>query len=250
MSASPWPLFAFAALLGGAAYKELGTFGAQDKTGFPIAPVLLFIGFALYAMAAPGFTPVLQLVGLSILGLLVAPSYVNTRSKILLEVSSLWCICPLLALCVMQAVYATPGHWWMPANPLLLIVVPIWIGDSLAYFVGKSIGKHLLAPSISPKKTVEGAVANLIGCVGGALAVGALIGIPLWISGLCGLIGGTFGQAGDLYESGLKRAAGVKDAGSLLPGHGGVLDRIDSLLAAAPLQALLLVGFWPSMMSR
>jgi phosphatidate cytidylyltransferase len=250
MSASPWPLFGLAALLAGASYKELGTFASQDRTGFPIAAPLLFIGFGLYAMAAPGFIPILQLVGLSILGLLVAPSYVNGKSKILLEVASFWCVCPLLALGMLQAVYYTPGNWWQPAAPILLIVVPIWIGDSLAFFVGKKFGRHLLAPTISPKKTVEGAIANFVGCVLGSIGIGALIGIPLWISALSGAIGGTFGQAGDLFESGLKRAAGVKDAGSLLPGHGGILDRIDSLLAAAPLQALLLVGFYPIHLSR
>jgi phosphatidate cytidylyltransferase len=250
MSASPWPLFALAAVLAGAAYKELGSFGAQDKAGIPVAPVLLFAGFGVYSIIAPGFIPILQLVALSIFGLVIAPSYVNSRSKVLLEAASCWCVAPLLCLCLLQTMYASPGKLWEPAAPILVIVLPIWIGDSLAYFIGKKFGKHLLAPGISPKKTIEGAVANLLGCVGGAIAVGVAIGLPLWISVACGLIAGTFGQAGDLYESSLKRVAGIKDAGTILPGHGGVLDRIDSLLAAAPLQALLLAGFWPTNISR
>ena len=250
MSASPWPLFALAAVLAGAAYKELGAFGAQDKTGFPILPAIMFAGFGLYAMAAPGFIPMIQLVGLWIFGMLLAPTYVNSRSKLLLETASLWIVSPLICLCMLQSLYYTPGAWWRPAAPILVIVLPIWIGDTLAYFIGKAFGKHLLAPKISPKKTVEGAIANLIGCVLGSWAIGSWIGVPLWISVTCGIIAGTFGQAGDLYESGLKRAAGVKDAGSILPGHGGILDRIDSLLAAAPLQALLLAGFWPVHLSR
>ena len=250
MSANPWPLFLMAALLGLAGYKELGAFGARDKTGVPIAPVLLFIGFGVYGFLAPGLFAMSQLVGLSILGVVLAPMYVGSKSKILLEASSFWCICPLIALFMVQALYYTPGHWWSPKSPVLLIVLPIWIGDTLAYLVGKSFGKHLLAPKISPKKTIEGAVANLVGCVGGAVAIGALIGVPPWLSTLCGVIAGTIGQMGDLFESGLKRAAGVKDAGALLPGHGGILDRIDSLLAAAPLEALLLTAFWPVHLSR
>ncbi len=250
MSASPWPLFAFAALLGGAAYKELSTFGALEKTGFPVWPVIVIIAGVWYAISEPGIDPVLSLFVLSILGLIMAPIFVGKPSKIRLELASLWCICPLLILGAMQGNYHLGGSWWNTKSPILLVVLPIWIGDSLAYFVGRKFGRHLLSPRISPKKTVEGGIANLLGCIGGALAVGAWVGAPMWVSAACGLIGGTFGQAGDLFESGLKRAAGVKDAGSLLPGHGGVLDRIDSLLLAAPLEALLLVGFWPVQTGR
>src|SRR5690349_3622539 len=102
MSASPWPLFAFAALLGGAAYKELSTFGGLEKTGFPFAPLVLLVIFVLYGTAAPGISPVTALVALSIFGLLIAPSYVNKPSKSLLELASCWCICPLLVLGVLQ----------------------------------------------------------------------------------------------------------------------------------------------------
>ena len=250
MSANPAPLFVLAALLSGISYWELSSFAGWKKTGFPIGPAILLAGFCLYAWYAPGFTPMLQLVGLWILGLLIVPSFVGRPSPVLLEVSTCWFVCPLLSLCVLQAMYFSSGSWWLIKNPLFVIVLPIWIGDTLAYFVGKRFGKHLLAPTISPKKTVEGAIANLVGCVIGAVAIGAWVGMPVWIAATCGVIGGTFGQAGDLFESGLKRSVGVKDAGSLLPGHGGVLDRIDSLLAAAPLEALLLAGFWPSHLSR
>jgi len=250
MSANPWPLFILAALLSGICYWELASFVGWRKTGFPFGPAVLFVGFCLYAWYAPGFTPVLQLVGLWILGLLVVPSFIARRSRILLEVSTCWFVCPLLALCILQAMYFSNGSWWEFKNPLLIIVLPIWTGDTLAYLVGKRFGKHLLAPKMSPKKTVEGAVANLVGCVLGAIVIGIWLGMPMWIAATCGLIGGTFGQAGDLFESGLKRSASLKDAGSILPGHGGVLDRIDSLLAAAPLEALLLAGFWPVHLSR
>jgi phosphatidate cytidylyltransferase len=250
VSASPWPLFILAALLCGVAYDELGGLTARQRTGVPIVPALLFLGFGLYAVVAPGFVPILSLVALSIFGSLLAPLAVNSRSKLLLEVSSMWIVCPLLALCLLQALYYSPGSWWRPAAPVLVILLPLWAGDTLAYLVGRRFGRHLLAPKISPNKTKEGAMANLLGCLIVALLIGRWLGMPIWIAAACGIISGTFGQAGDLYESALKRAAGKKDTGTILPGHGGILDRIDSLLAAAPLEALLLAGFWPVHLSR
>ncbi|MGC2467744.1 MAG: phosphatidate cytidylyltransferase [Candidatus Acidiferrum sp.] len=117
---------------------------------------------------------------------------------------------------------------------LLFVLVITWVGDTAAYFVGRAIGKHKLAPILSPKKSWEGTVASLLG----ALLVGALfaryINVP--IEHLLGMAacGNIAGQAGDLLESAYKRSAGVKDSGSLLPGHGGVLDRIDALILAIP----------------
>lgn len=146
---------------------------------------------------------------------------------------------------------------WAGAIYLLYLLLVVWSGDIFAYFVGKSIGRHLMAPRISPKKTWEGAVASLAGSV----AVGWLVfryALPLSSALLrAGLIerrDGLFGleqpamgpiilltvvlniaaQLGDLVESLIKRGAGVKDSGALLPGHGGMLDRIDALLFAAP----------------
>ena len=250
MSASPWPLFGLSVLVSYFAFSELAKFGGEPRPGFPFFAIALLVGFAFYAAKAPGWIPIAQLVGLTIFGVLLAPTYVNRKSRILLEASSCWFVCPLLALVVLQATFAAPGKWWIPTTPLLLIVLPIWVGDTLAYFVGKAYGKHPLAPKISPKKTIEGGVANLIGCVGAAAAVGYMIAVPLWVSITCGFIAGIFGQAGDLFESGLKRTAGLKDAGGLLPGHGGILDRIDSLLFAAPLEALLLAAVWPQHLNR
>jgi len=140
---------------------------------------------------------------------------------------------------------------------LLYLLLVVWAGDIFAYFVGKSIGRHLMSPRISPKKTWEGAVASLVASV----AVGWLlfrhaeqISSALLQSGLITRPGGMYGleipdmgpvilltitlnvaaQLGDLVESLIKRGAGVKDSGAILPGHGGMLDRIDALLFAAP----------------
>ena len=147
---------------------------------------------------------------------------------------------------------------WAGAFLLLYLLLVVWAGDIFAYFVGKSLGRHLLAPRISPKKTWEGAVASLVASV----AVGWLlfahaepISMALLRAGMIARPDGMNGsevpamstvilltimlniaaQLGDLVESLIKRGAGVKDSGAILPGHGGMLDRIDALLFAAPL---------------
>ncbi|MES1228279.1 MAG: phosphatidate cytidylyltransferase, partial [Armatimonadota bacterium] len=125
-------------------------------------------------------------------------------------------------------------------NLVCLMVPCLWAGDTLAYVVGKSIGKHKMAPSISPGKTWEGACGHLIGCALCAGAAGWLTHLPLGISISCGLLASVTGQVGDLLQSALKRSAMVKDSGIILPGHGGVLDRIDSMLLAVPPQVLFL----------
>ena len=146
---------------------------------------------------------------------------------------------------------------WAGAFYLLYLLLVVWAGDIFAYFIGKSMGRHLMAPRISPKKTWEGAAASLVASIG----VGWLlfhyalpISSALLRGGLIERRGGMYGleqpamgpvilltivlnvaaQLGDLVESLIKRGAGVKDSGSILPGHGGMLDRIDALLFAAP----------------
>lgn len=121
----------------------------------------------------------------------------------------------------------------------LAVMIPLWVGDSLALFVGKAIGKHPLAPNISPNKTWEGAVGNLIGASAASIAVSQFYsGFPLQPLALA-ISTGIFGQFGDLFESALKRRANVKDSGNLLPGHGGILDRLDSLCFATASFAVL-----------
>jgi phosphatidate cytidylyltransferase len=146
---------------------------------------------------------------------------------------------------------------WAGAFWLLYLLLVVWAGDIFAYFVGRSVGRHLMAPRISPKKTWEGAAASLVA----SLLVGSLLfTYALQISSFLLRIGlierrdGLFGlerpdlwpiilltvalniaaQLGDLVESLIKRGANVKDSGTILPGHGGMLDRIDALLFAAP----------------
>jgi len=109
-----------------------------------------------------------------------------------------------------------------------------WAGDSLAYFVGRGMGKHLLAPHISPKKTWEGSIGGMIGSLVAAVAFWKWMGMPLpYLVGMA-VVGNVAGQMGDLLESACKRSAGVKDSGGMLPGHGGILDRIDALILCIP----------------
>ena len=117
---------------------------------------------------------------------------------------------------------------------VLWLLAMLWLGDSGAYFVGRAIGRRKLAPMLSPAKTVEGSLANLALCVLVGWQGGAALGLPLGWAIAGGLGVGILGQLGDLFESALKRAVGVKDFGGILPGHGGVLDRFDSFLFSAP----------------
>jgi phosphatidate cytidylyltransferase len=123
----------------------------------------------------------------------------------------------------------------LPRELVLLLVAIIAAGDTAAYYGGRAFGRHPLAPKISPKKTVEGAIAGLMGSmlVGGIAGV-LFLGEP-WLSiTLISAATAVSGQLGDLAESAMKRSAGVKDSSSILPGHGGILDRLDSVLFAAP----------------
>jgi phosphatidate cytidylyltransferase len=117
---------------------------------------------------------------------------------------------------------------------LLFALVITWVGDSVAYFVGRSIGKHPLARHLSPNKTWEGSVASFAGSLLVAVLFTRWLSAPLpHLLGMAGA-GNIAGQVGDLLESAYKRSAGVKDSGGMLPGHGGILDRIDALILAIP----------------
>lgn len=132
------------------------------------------------------------------------------------------------------------------AGALLGIFAVVWMADIAAYFSGKAFGKHKLAPTISPGKTWEGAIGAGVGVVIYGLVVRQLFGLefislPLWIAALVGVTAVSI--VGDLYESLLKRKAGIKDSSNILPGHGGVLDRIDSLTSTLPVVALVWLLF-------
>ncbi|MDX1644199.1 MAG: phosphatidate cytidylyltransferase [Thermoanaerobaculia bacterium] len=125
---------------------------------------------------------------------------------------------------------------------LLLLLAVVWLGDTAAYYVGRNLGRHRMAPVVSPKKTWEGAAANLIVAAATAAAWCLLrLDVVRWDLVVLAIVVAAGGQLGDLVVSLFKRGAGVKDSGDLLPGHGGMWDRLDALLVGAP---LLLLGLW------
>lgn len=144
------------------------------------------------------------------------------------------------------------GHIFTPNSGALLVLLPLfvtWASDIGAYAFGRAMGRHKLIPSVSPGKTVEGAIGGLIASMIVAWVYGALVlkpathlGFKSWPIGVLvfGLVVSIAAQIGDLAESLLKREAGVKDSSRLLPGHGGILDRLDSLFFVLPLSYLLL----------
>jgi phosphatidate cytidylyltransferase len=218
----------------------------------------ILAGFEFYRIAANlKFRP-LVFFGIAMILLLIFSYYFNIFSAKLLVLTSaavisliwilfrsgrenafnnwVWTVGGILYIGLMMSYWVdlrneTMGEWW------LLWATSIVIGcDTAAYFVGKSIGKHHLAPSISPNKTWEGAIGGVIGSVIAAVAIGALFkifeGLPIeyWQMVILGIGISIIAQLGDLVESLLKRNAGIKDSGKFFPGHGGALDRLDSFL--------------------
>jgi phosphatidate cytidylyltransferase len=123
------------------------------------------------------------------------------------------------------------SHHWLMYGLMLN-----WVGDAGAYYVGRRFGRHKLAPRVSPNKSWEGAAASVVTSVllAGGYLLWAVPGVPVWHVVLLTAAANAAGQLGDLAESALKRGAGVKDSGAILPGHGGFLDRVDSTLFALP----------------
>ena len=135
------------------------------------------------------------------------------------------------------------GLWW-----LLLAILAVYATDTGAYAVGRLLGRHPMAPAISPGKNWEGAAGGLAAAVIAAILMGILMPLPLqvWQSAVIGVILGIVSPVGDLLESKAKRLAGVKDSGNLFPGHGGMLDRLDSLLPSLTIMYLLVAAAPPA----
>ena len=178
--------------------------------------------------------PQYALIGLSVTGILALSSG--------LRFAELKDVLPQTAAAILGALY-TFVPWRFAADLrnasvhwLFFALALNWAGDSTAYYVGRAFGKHRLAPIVSPNKSWEGA----IGSVGGSVVFGIVYmhyfvpTSPAWMVGVVAAVANVAGQLGDLAESAIKRGAGVKDSGSILPGHGGLLDRLDSSLFALP----------------
>jgi len=133
------------------------------------------------------------------------------------------------------------GYNWVP---ILALFVFLWVNDTAAYFIGSLIGKHKFMERISPRKSVEGFIAGILFTLLASFIFARLypeFSTPFWVG--YGAVVALFGTLGDLFESLIKRTCSVKDSGHLIPGHGGILDRIDSLLTAVPAAYLYLIIF-------
>ena len=155
---------------------------------------------------------------------------------------------PRAASLVLGVVYIF-GTWRLTvplrnASPywLMFALALSWVGDIAAYYVGRALGRHALAPRVSPKKTWEGSAASVAAAVifGWLFLRAVLPQVPAWHVMLLAAVANAAGQVGDLAESAIKRGAGLKDSGTLLPGHGGLLDRVDSTLFTLPVVYLYL----------
>jgi phosphatidate cytidylyltransferase len=186
---------------------------------------------------------ILPALGLCSLVMVLVCSFGSPLERVLRD--SAFSIFPLLYIGLTLA--TLPLLWVQADGPSLLIFLfcIVWTGDVAALYVGRSFGRHKLAPQISPNKSWEGSAASVAGSL---LIAALLVGLARWLEsrsalhfpgplirwlGLAVLLN-VFAQVGDLVESAIKRGAGVKDSGAMLPGHGGILDRIDALLLAAP----------------
>lgn len=209
--------------------------GLPEVMGLAVAgllPLLTWLAWQTSTRMIPDWLP-----------LFLVAALVSIQTVHLLRQESPETVAPALGVVVLAWVYCSLpiasavglrlrfGYEWV-----IMVFVVTWGNDTLAYFGGRAFGRHLLHPRISPKKTWEGFVAGAAGSVLGALAVKWLL-LPQLAFGDCAMIGAggaLLGPLGDLCESMLKRAAGVKDSGRIIPGHGGLLDRIDAFLFVAP----------------
>lgn len=189
----------------------------------------------------PGALPAIYVAALlvSLRGLLTAHQASETQMASFLTMQAR--VFGLVYFCLFLAFVPKVHSLPHGAELLVFLIGIIWLGDIGAYYAGKALGRNKLSPNVSPGKTREGAIGALVACAIFALVmqVYALPHISLVKMVVIALLSSVVAQAGDLIESQMKRAYGVKDSGTLLPGHGGVFDRFDSLILAAPFFYLL-----------
>lgn len=227
----PWLFDLLVVVVAALASRELA--GMFTRAGRPLSPGLPVAGAAAVtaSFATPGGpVPVLTLAVLAVLSAAVwraGPPAVEPVAATLLALTYVgWLLGHALTL------RRLPGGAMM----VVFVLGVTWVGETAAYAVGSALGRRPLAPRISPRKTLEGAVAQVAASVTTAALLGAWL-LPGWGLGRAlgaGLLLGFVGQAGDLAESVMKRSLGTKDAGGLIPGHGGLLDRLDGLLFNVP----------------
>ena len=199
--------------------------------GLIVVPLIEKVGFHVFF-----FKSLLVFFAIALFWMLIVPFWLKTRcvtsNKWVMSALGLVLIVPLW-LALICAKSADP---WL----LLALLATIWIADSAAYFTGKNFGKHKLAPNISPGKTWEGVLGALLGAT--LFAAILLFGFDFYNAAIFPLLWSVtiLGVIGDLFESMMKRQANIKDSGDLLPGHGGILDRIDGIIPSLPIAILMI----------
>ncbi|MGM0412063.1 MAG: phosphatidate cytidylyltransferase [Pseudomonadota bacterium] len=227
-------LIAFFILLGAREWGDLSGCSRMGSVGYVALVAVLAAGVVLAEPAPVAVAAVGAAWWLGVLGLVIAhPRGEGVWRHPLGRAAGLLAIIPAWFSLVHLHGLAD-GPWWV-----LVLMFTIWGADTGAYFAGRALGRHRLAPSVSPGKTWEGAIGGLALALlaGSGVALAAGLTIPAGFS-LVAAITVVASVVGDLGESLLKRAADRKDSGTLFPGHGGVLDRVDSLLAATPVFVL------------
>lgn len=237
---APPPVFLLViGLVLAAACVELARLMAQSRVGMALYAPAAGALVACAAIARPGPHSGPVLLGV-VLALLMAELLTRTPAPDV-PAAAAAAVFPIAYLALPLGLTAVIRDGW-GREVLLLGLLVVWISDTAQYYAGSALGRHRLAALISPKKSVEGAVAGLIAGVAAMVAIGRYwlpaLGIPALVAAGAALV--ALGIAGDLFESLLKRSANVKDSSALIPGHGGALDRIDALLFAIPGYYLIL----------
>ncbi len=230
----PWALTLLLIACGSIALIELYRMSFQERPN----PVLIGIGLVASALIlARIHTPLAlaDLVVVTLLALLLAMLFSSTPLEHRLKDTTLTLFGVFYVGLTLSMLVSTRS---LPAGELFVLFIALvtWTADAGAYYAGTLWGSHLLAPSVSPKKTVEGVLGAMALATGVALLAQAwfLPQLSLWDALVLGVLLTSAGLFGDLCESAIKRSVGVKDSGGILPGHGGMLDRLDSLLFTAP----------------
>ncbi|MBN2361256.1 MAG: phosphatidate cytidylyltransferase [Deltaproteobacteria bacterium] len=232
-----WWLFGLVLLATAVALYEYFHMWAGSDVRMVATGVLIGLGPALVSMLAPRFLgeAMVATMLLTVLGFTVNPGpFETTWKRMATTVLGLaYCGVTLTVLYRLRAEAATPA---IGAGWIYLAMIVTWGNDTCAYFAGRLFGRHKLFPLLSPKKTWEGAVGGLAGSIGGALLAHFWFAQHLGLveALAIGLVAGVLAPLGDLAESLLKRSFEAKDSGRLLPGHGGLLDRVDALMITGP----------------
>lgn len=232
----PWPTAIVATLICVGAITELVEMASKRIP--TIGPAYFWtIGLAAGWVTGVALnpSPLMLLVGLLFIPIIFMVEVFRKNASATLEnvaLSSLAMLYVALPLALLMLIGGGTGEW-EPAR-VLVVLFTVWVNDIFAYLVGCTIGKHKMAPSISPKKSWEGFAGGLLFAVAFGMAAGYLMEGNIYHWGGLGLVIALAGVVGDLFESKIKRECGVKDSGNIIPGHGGMLDRFDALLLACP----------------